>query len=510
MIRCCALIFCLASIAQAALTRVELVQRADVLNGDSFGAVGPYESLTARAYFEVDPKAPQNRGIALIEDAPRNANGRVEFSADLHIVRPRDPSKGNGTALVEISNRGGKGLNGMFDFADHFLYDRGFTLVWIGWEFDVPPPNPEKLKLYAPIAMKHGEHIEGLVSSEWTGDERVDTIPLGDRTQIGYPAANPDDPANQIFVRDHPQDERRTIPRSDWSFVDSRHVTLKGGFAPGKIYEVIYKAKDPVVAGLGFAAIRDTVSFLKNGGPETLLSDEHKYVKRTLGFGVSQSGRYLREYLYEGFNADEKNQRVFDGVWAHVAGAGRGETFNMPFAQPSRDGHPFLNVLYPVDLPPFNDDGLLARTRKEDVLPKIFFSNGSYEYWGRGASLIHTSLMAKRMPPRRRTRASTFSRAPSTARDPFRPVKFWPRISPRPTIIELPCGPCWSTCRTGLPQTRRLPRRSIRKFPKTSWSASGPTPFRISPGSWCRIANAKCTAPTSAPNRPGSVPLIPL
>ncbi len=350
-----------------------------------------YESVTARAYFEVDPNAPANRSIALIANAPRNDAGRVEFSADLYIVRPRDPSKSNGTALVEISNRGGKGLNGVFDLGDHFLYEHGFTLVWVGWEFDVPPPNPERLKLYAPIAMKGGEHIEGLVRSEWTGDERVDTISLGDRTQIGYPVSNPSDRANQLLVRDHPQDDRRTIPRADWSFKDDRHVTLKGGFDPGKIYEVIYKAKDPVVEGLGFAAIRDTVSYLKN--------DERNPVKRALGFGVSQSGRFLREYLYEGFNADEKNRRVFDGVWAHVAGAGRGETFNMPFGQPSRDGHPFLNVLYPVDIPPFTDDGLLVRTRQENALPKIFFSNGSYEYWGRGASLIHTTLDGKKDDP---------------------------------------------------------------------------------------------------------------
>jgi len=319
----------------------------------------------------------------------------VEFSADLYIVKPQDAEKGNGTALVEISNRGGKGLNSMFDSADHFLYDHGFTLVWVGWEFDVPPPNPEKLKLYAPTATKNGDHIQGLVRSEWTGDERVDTIPLGDRTQIGYPVANPSDPANRLFVRDHPQDDRKLISRTEWSFADDRHVTLKGGFDPGKIYEVVYMAKDPVVAGLGLAAIRDTVSYLKNGGPETPLSDQHSHLKRALAFGVSQSGRFLREYLYEGFNADEKNRRVFDGVWAHVAGAGRGETFNMPFAQPSRDGHPFLNVAYPVDAPPFTDNGLLERTRRDNVPPKIFFSNGSYEYWGRGASLIHTTADGK-------------------------------------------------------------------------------------------------------------------
>ncbi len=374
MIRCSSIFLFLISLGHAALTRVDVLERGDLADG--------YESVTARAYFEVDPNAPANRGIALIDYAPRNASGRVEFSADLYIVRPRDASKSNGTALVEISNRGGKGLNGVFDLGDHFLYDHGFTLVWVGWEFDVPPPNPEKLKLYGPVAMKGGEHIEGLVRSEWTGDERVDTISLGDRRQIGYPVANPSDPANRLLVRDHPDGERRTIARAEWSFKDERHVILNGGFAPGKIYEVIYKAKDPVVAGLGFAAIRDTVSYLKN---------DQKSVKRALGFGVSQSGRFLREYLYEGFNEDEKNRLVFDGVWAHVAGAGRGETFNMPFAQPSRDGHPLFNVLYPVDIPPFTDDGLLERTRQEGVVPKIFFSNGSYEYWGRGASLIHTS-----------------------------------------------------------------------------------------------------------------------
>jgi hypothetical protein len=394
MLRLATLLCCLASLSFAALTRVELVERGDVLNGQSFAA-GPYEHLTARAYFEVDPNLPANRGIALIDRAPRNEKGRVEFSADMYIVRPRGPAKSNGTALVEISNRGGKGLNGMFDLGDHFLYDHGFTLVWVGWEFDVPSPNPEKLKLYAPIAMKNGEHIQGVVQSEWTGDERVDVISLGDRTQIAYPVGNPSDPANRLTVRDHPQDERRTIPRTDWAFTDAQHISLKGGFEPGKIYEVIYMAKDPVVAGLGLAALRDTVSFLKHGGPETPLADQQRYLKRALAFGVSQSGRFLREYLYEGFNADEKNQRVFDGVWAHVAGAGRGVTFDMPFSQPSRDGHPFLNVLYPVDVPPFTDDGLLERTRQSSVVPKIFFSNGSYEYWGRGASLIHTSMDGK-------------------------------------------------------------------------------------------------------------------
>ena len=125
--------FCLVSAGFGALTRVEIVDRGDLLNGQSFGATGPYEHITARAWFEVDPHAAPNRGIALIDRAPRNAHGHVEFSADMYIVQPRDPAKANGTALIEISNRGGRGLNNMFDLGDHFLYDHGFTLVWIGW-----------------------------------------------------------------------------------------------------------------------------------------------------------------------------------------------------------------------------------------------------------------------------------------------------------------------------------------------------------------------------------------
>jgi hypothetical protein len=206
--------------------------------------------------------------------------------------------------------------------------------------------------------------------------------------------------------------ERRLIARDKWKFADATHVTMDGGFSPGKIYEVVYKGKDPVLVGLGPAAVRDTASYLKFGGAESALGDQAKYIKRVIGFGVSQSGRFLRTFLYDGFNEDEKNRRAFDGVWAHVAGAGRG-SFNARFAQPSRDGHPFLNVAYPVDLPPFTDnDGLLAKATQAKVVPKIFYSNGAYEYWGRAASLIHTSMDGKQdAPPAKDTRIYFFAGA---------------------------------------------------------------------------------------------------
>src|ERR1019366_6421475 len=185
--------------------------------------------------------------------------------------------------------------------------------------------------------------------------------------------------------------QRNVVPRNQWRFVeDGASVELESGFIPGRIYEVIYKARDSVVAGLGSAAIRDYISHLKQAGE----------VKRAIGFGTSQSGRFLRTFVYDGFNADEKGAQVFEGVWPHVAGAGRG-SFNIRFAQPSRDGHPRMNRFYTSDVFPFTDrpqtdsgvtDSLLARATAEHVVPKIFYTNGSYEYWGRGASLIHITV----------------------------------------------------------------------------------------------------------------------
>lgn len=377
-----------------------------MLQGKPFGKTGPYECLTGKIHFAVDPGLAPNRIIRDVDLAPKDDRGRVEFAADLYMLRPRTPANGNGTALVELSNRGGKALAYEFDFArtplnpesaetlgDGFLLDQGFTLVWVGWEFDVPP-RPDLLRAYLPFATDHGKTITGVVRSEWTGEARDQTIPLGDKGQTGYPVLDPEAPGNKLFVRDTVLGARTLIPHSAWRFSDPVHVSLDGGFAPGRIYEVVYETKNPVIAGLGLAAVRDFVSFLKYGGPQTPLSSVNNWLKRAIAFGVSQTGRLLREYVYDGFNEDEQHRQVFDGIWAHVAGAGRG-SFNQRFAQPSRDGHEFLNVFYPVDVPPFDEESLLERSRRAHVTPKLFLTNGAYEYWSRCASLIHTTADGK-------------------------------------------------------------------------------------------------------------------
>lgn len=412
--RVCVLAVCLASLTPAALVRIEVSQRSDVLGGKSFGSTGPYERLIGKAYFAVDPKNPANRIISDIDKAPRNQAGLVEFSADLYILKPRDPAHGNGAALFEVSNRGGKAMLGMYDhaagsfdprtpdqFGDNFLLEHGFTLVWLGWQFDVPRTEG-LMRLYAPVARDGGRAITGLIRSEFVPDRIETRHSLADREHIPYKPVNPDDPNLVLTVRDSRDGERRPVPRADWHIEDGTHVVMPTGFQPGRIYELVYTAQDPVLVGLGPTAVRDLISFLKYGGPETVLGDSSHYLKRAYGFGISQSGRFLRTFLYYGFNRDERDRRVFDGVLAHVAGAGRG-SFNIRFGQASRDGHPFMNLFYPTDIFPFTDlpetdpetgltDGLLVRAMKDNAVPKIFYSNSAYEYWGRAASLIHISI----------------------------------------------------------------------------------------------------------------------
>ncbi|MCS7023698.1 MAG: alpha/beta hydrolase domain-containing protein [Bryobacteraceae bacterium] len=420
----------LLSSAPAALKQIHLVERSDV-------AGYRYERILAKAHFAIDPALPVNRIIRDLDYAPRNSQGLVEFSADLFVLKPRNPAEGNGTLLFEVSNRGNKGLLSMFnfaratrdprsaeDFGDGYLFKQGYTLVWLGWQADVPE-EAHALRLFAPVATNLGKPIRGLVRAQWIVDSKTYVHNLGDRNHIPYPVADPNDPSLELTVQDHRGAPKRTIPRNQWQLArleparavpDAGKVYLPSGFEPGKIYELVYTAEDPTVVGLGPAAIRDLISFLKyerNG--TVLLGEQANHLKRALGFGTSQSGRFLRTFLYFGFNKDEKGRKVFDGVWAHVAGAGRG-SFNHRFAQPSRDGHPYMNTLYPTDIFPFSDtaqtdpetgltDGLLRRAEEDQVAPKIFYTNGSYEYWGRSASLIHTTLDGQAdFPLRKETR----------------------------------------------------------------------------------------------------------
>jgi hypothetical protein len=397
----------LVATVEARVVRVEILSRNDVQDGKPFGAVGAYERITGRVYFAVNPANIHNRQIVDLDKAPRNAQGEVEFSADLHLLRPKDMKRGNGAVLFEVSNRGGKSIlrlvNGgspAEEAGDGFLMRQGYTVAWVGWQFDLAD-DPQNLRLSAPVARASTtDEIHGLVRSDFTLAAPRDEMPLG-HIMLGpaggksYAVDDPDSPRIVLTVRDTRDGPRQNIPRGQWSFRDARFIHLNGGFVPGKIYELVYTSKDPVVVGLGLAAVRDFLSYLKHD------SQAVAPVRRVYAVGISQSGRFLRHFLYQDFNADEHGRQVMDGVIAHVAGAGRG-SFNHRFAQPSRDSQPMSSIFFPTDLFPFTDlpevdpvtgvhAGLLDAAAKSHTAPKIFFTNTSYEYWGRAASLIHTS-----------------------------------------------------------------------------------------------------------------------
>ena len=422
VLRATSLIVLVARPLSAEVVRIEVQSRSDLAGGQPFGAAGPFEKISGKIFFAVDPTLPANRIVADIERAPRNAAGKVEFSSDFYLIKPKRIEQGNGAVLYEVSNRGGKGMLGFFnhgtgsldpasarDFGDGFLMKQGFTLLWVGWQFD-PPKRAGLVRVYPPDASENGRPIRGLVRSDFVVTEREADHSLADRDHTAYAVVDPDSPDNVLTVRDSVEGPRRIVPRGQWRFAradgattvaDLTRVYMATKFEPGKIYEVVYTAQDPPIVGLGPAAIRDVISMLKYKSADPW-SIPAAAINRALAFGVSQSGRFLRTYLYYGFNRDEGNRKVFDGVIAHVAGAGRG-SFNHRFAQPSRDGHPYLNFFYPTDIFPFTDaperdpesgvtDGLLTHAGSPELLPKIFYTNSEYEYWGRAASLIHTTI----------------------------------------------------------------------------------------------------------------------
>jgi hypothetical protein len=402
------------------VVRVVVDRREDVLRGRSFGSIGPYEKIVGRVFFAFDPGHPVNARIADIDKAPRNGRGVVEAWANFMVLRPKFPPRTGRVALLEVSNRGGKAALSYFNgslssqdpvdpehFGDGLLMRLGLTIIWVGWQHDVPP-RPGLLSLHVPIATEGGDPLFGLARSDWTVDVSTTTLALGHRDHLAYPVAEPDHPENVLTVRAGRLALRRPIPRRSWAFAreeggeviaDSTSIYMDAGFQAGSIYELVYRVKDPRVVGLGLAAVRDMMSYAKYDSTGIFR------VEHGIGVGLSQAGRFLRHFIYEGFNTDEQGRRVFDGLMVHTAGAGRG-SFNHRFAQPSRDAHRYSSFFYPTDLFPFTSrtqadsvtgitNGLFARLHDPAHLPKIFYTNTGYEYWGRAAALIHTTVNGK-------------------------------------------------------------------------------------------------------------------
>jgi len=379
------------------VTSLEIQTRAAVLDGQPFGATGAYEKIAGTIRFAVDPAHPLHQRVTDIGLAPRNADGRVEFSGDFYLLKPVDMEKGNGRLLLDLANRGRKVALGMFnstprvpdpttaeDFGNGFLMRRGYTVAWVGWQVDVPRRDG-LMALDVPRA----PGVSGFVRCRLRPNVRANTLPLADRYHIPNPTIALDDPAARITVREHGGAAAVAVPRPAWRFSDAGHIEMQGGFVPGAIYDVVYRSADPPLVGLGFLAVRDTAAFLRwataaDGNPCAGV------IERAYLFGVSQSGRFLRHLLHLGLDEDEQGRMVFDAVMPHVAGARRGE-FNLRFGQPSLNSQETVG-----NLPPFNDAGVFARLRQRGRMPRIFATNTSAEYWRGDASLMHTDATGTR------------------------------------------------------------------------------------------------------------------
>lgn len=390
------------------VTRVTITSHAVVADGHAFGATGAYERLAGRIDFALDPKDRHNSRIVDLEHAPRGADGRVHFSSDLFVIRPVDAAKGNGVLLFDIENRGAKTLLARFnrnaptrdnpsslaDFGDGFLMREGYTLVFVGWELGLVAPD---IGIRAPPTILPADSVLDPINVEIVVNARTTETHLIDepaRPPVVYRPAETASSTDTLTVRDRYWDEPVIVPRERWRFAIDENgipkVQLDGGFDPGRWYRVTFRATGPVVAGVGLAAIRDVASAFR------YRSDLPVRGRATYAFGISQSGRFLRQFLYQGFNVDERNRRVFDAVWVHIAGAARGN-FNSRFAAPSH-GDMFEPTRFPFTDAAERDidgsrDGLLSGYRR-DQRPKLFYTNTPVEYWagGRAAALTHTSV----------------------------------------------------------------------------------------------------------------------
>ena len=366
------------------------VVRIDVRSREDFGT---HERVIARVHYAVDPKLPANQGIADLAAAPRNADGKVEFAGDLLLFLPTRPASARGTVFLEVVNRGRDQSLGLmsdarqrdlapenWNLGDRFLLEQGFTVAFLGWQFDVQPGAG--LALTVPLAPVSGVVRASAVTVSRSGP--------GGAIGLTYCAADPLQPDATLTFRSVINGPANVLPRESWQFApDGCSVRRPAGFDAG-LNEVIYRATGSPVAGLGLAAVRDFASYLKYGTAVTTLRENPALMRRVIGFGYSQSGRFLREFVRDGFNQDERGRAAFDGLMVASAGAGGG-SFNHRFASPGQAGNSVLSIFRPVDLPPFTDDGLLAKATATSVVPRIFYTFSSTEYWARAGSLTHTN-----------------------------------------------------------------------------------------------------------------------
>lgn len=392
----------LTSPVAAKVTKFEVVRtESPAFEGRSFGNVGTYDRIIGRATIAVVPGDAYNGVIADIDRAPRNAQGMVEATTDVEILRPTNAANGNRALFYDVVNRGGKRLLAYFndapggnnpekttDAGTGFLMNRGYTVVWSGWQGDTPPGGG-RVTLSVPTVAG----ITGLAREEFIFDDKETMT-----GELSYPAAELDPTHAKLTVRQKEGDARQTPSGLSFKFDGPNKITITrpAGFDGGAIYEFVYTAKDPKVMGMGLATTRDLISFLRHDTTETNVLAGR--IDRAMAFGASQSGRYLHDFLYYGFNADESGRTVFEGLMPHLAGGKKTYT-NFRFSQPGRSAYQHADTLYPGAEFPFTypvtkdaltgkSDGMLARCSASNTCPKIMKTDTELEFYQGRAGLV--------------------------------------------------------------------------------------------------------------------------
>ena len=452
--------------------------------GRSFGAVGQYEKIVGRMLGEVDPNVPEYVNIVNLDTAPKNAAGRVTYSTDFYILKPTNPAQGNQTVLTGILNRGnkidfvllhdvpyGKQTNdptNESDAGNGFLMHHGYTIAWIGWQAKgkagaqcCVSDKPGFMGAELPIPSKDGQALVGTVRDLFVGQEQTNK-PDNTTATFSYAVSSRDPAKVKLTVRNRPEERGDAIPfceqaeskKACWSFENDQTIQLKEGFQSGRLYEIEYEGKNPLVLGLSFAATRDAVSFLRYatqddaGTPNPLrLSDKETGIRTALAFGISQAGRYLQEHVWAGFNQDEAKRIVFDGLIADIGGAGKTFT-NFAFGQPSRTRGSHRDTIFPENWFPFayGSQKTPSTSKQDSILrngsgksgdgfdPRIMVTNTATEYWRKSASLLHTDTNDNDVPIPDNVRLYFFA---STQHFPLFAESFTTSLGER-----IPKGPC--------------------------------------------------------------------
>jgi hypothetical protein len=383
----------IATPVDARLVRLVIESRMPALSGA--GRI-PYEILKGHFEGEVDPGDWHNRIITDIAAAPRNGRGRVAYSATFAIARPANDADGSGVLFYEVPNRGTARVAADPD---------GHIRVISGWQGDIAPSSAFQTATVPVATRRDGKPLTGPVLARFVNmPAGRTTLPI--QGGIGLAVARPvpaslDTGRAQLMRQTSDTAPLEAMSSAEWAFADCTRAAfpgrpdptklcLRGGFDPRYAYTLVYEGKDPKVLGLGFAATRDLISFLRyaekddSGAPNPVGGR----VRWSVASGASQSGNFLRSFVHLGFNADEHDRRAFDAINPNIAG--RHVPLNIRFGVPGGAADLFdlgsEGALwwgrYTDRVRGLGATSLLTRCSASGTCPKIMETFGSAEFWG--------------------------------------------------------------------------------------------------------------------------------